>query len=227
MQSKKELDGIELKLVALLSMTLDHIGAVLIEPTWLGLSEIGQMVDICLRLAGRLAFPIYAFLLVEGFLHTRSWSKYMGRMALFAVISEIPFDMAAYGELTCVHQNVFFTLLIGLFVMRGMEKYSENKYAVVGIVSVGCCIAAVLHTDYSYMGILLIAVLYYLREEHFKRCVVSGVLFSYEITSVFAFMMIYRYTGKKGDIHLPKVVFYGFYPVHLLVLWGIRNALFC
>ena len=95
-----------------------------------------------------------------------------------------------------------------------------------GVILVGCVLGYVGHVDYSFMGVLLIAVLYLLRGDHKKRCIVGGALFAYEVTSIFAFMMIYRYNGKKGESRLPRMVFYGFYPVHLFLLWGIRIALF-
>lgn len=224
--NKKSYDGIDLKIWALFTMLIDHIGAVLIENTSLYSIESFQMLDVCLRLIGRLAFPIYAFLLVEGFLHTSSWKKYTLRMFVFALISEIPFDLAAYGEITSVHQNVFFTLLIGLLVLKGLEKAGQNKAVMAGITIAGCVAATLMNTDYSYMGILLIAILYILREDHKRRCIVGGALFAFEVTSVFAFMMIYRYTGKKGETKLPKMVFYGFYPAHLLILWLIRILVF-
>ena len=224
--NKSSFSGMDLKLCALFTMFVDHVGVGLIENTYLYHLESFQMLDVCLRLIGRLAFPIYAFLLVEGFLHTSSWKKYALRMFTFALLSELPFDLAAYGRIYWKHQNVFFTLLIGLIVLKGIEKVEENKAAVLGVILVGCVLGYVGHVDYSFMGVLLIAVLYLLRGDHKKRCIVGGALFAYEVTSIFAFMMIYRYNGKKGESRLPRMVFYGFYPVHLFLLWGIRIALF-
>ena len=219
----KKYDGMDLKLWALFTMFIDHIGAVLIETTYLYNIESFQVLNVCLRLIGRLAFPLYAFLLAEGFLHTRSWKKYAGRLFLFALISEIPFDLAAFGELTYTRQNVFFTLFIGLLTMKGLEKVKEKKLAAIGVIGAGCICAHLLQTDYSYMGILLIVILYIFREEHKRRCIIGGVFFSYEITSVLAFLMMYRYSGEKGETNLPRIVFYGFYPMHLLLLCVIRT----
>ncbi|MFA7532979.1 MAG: TraX family protein, partial [Tissierellaceae bacterium] len=87
-----------LKLIALTSMIIDHYGAIF----------HGDV--ILYRIIGRLAFPIYAFLLVEGYFHTRNVKKYGLRLFIFALISEIPFDYAFYGGLSFVHQNIFFTL---------------------------------------------------------------------------------------------------------------------
>ena len=224
--NKRSYSGMDLKLCALITMFIDHIGAVLIENTYLYYIEGFQMLDVCLRLIGRLAFPIYAFLLVEGFLHTSSWKKYTLRMLGFALISEIPFDLAAYEKINWQHQNVFFTLLIGLLLLKGIEKVEEKKAAVIGITIAGCVAAYLMKVDYSYIGVLLIVVLYVLRNDHKRRCIVGGVMFSFELTSILAFLMIYRYNGKKGETKLPKMVFYGFYPAHLLLLWLVRIAIF-
>ncbi|NLC03985.1 MAG: TraX protein, partial [Tissierellia bacterium] len=91
-----------LKIIALISMVIDHYGAI-----------FQSGIDIY-RIIGRLAFPIYAFLLVEGYTHTRDVKKYGRRLLIFALVSELPFDLAFYGKLSFTHQNIFFTLFIGL-----------------------------------------------------------------------------------------------------------------
>ena len=222
----KKYDASDLKIWALFTMFIDHVGAVVIENSYLSSIESFQMLDICLRLIGRIAFPLYAFLLVEGFLHTSNLKKYMGRMAVFALVSEIPFDLGIYGELSFAHQNVFFTLLIGLLVMKGLEKSEDHVLKMAFVTIAGCLAAAFLNVDYNYIGILLIVILYIFRKEHKRRCIIGGVLFSYEITSIFAFLMMYYYTGEKGETRIPKIVFYGFYPVHLILLWMIKSIAF-
>ena len=93
--------GLTLKLIAVISMLLDHTGHVLFP---------GQ---IWFRYVGRLAFPIYSFLLAEGFFHTKNLKSYMFRLLFFGIISEIPFDLAFYDTVfTFEHQNVFWTLLL-------------------------------------------------------------------------------------------------------------------
>ena len=91
-----------LKWIAIISMLIDHIGAVLFPwCEWM-------------RIVGRLAFPIFAYLLVEGFVYTKDVKKYLVRLGLFALISEIPFDLAFFGTVFApVHQNVFFELFCG------------------------------------------------------------------------------------------------------------------
>lgn len=219
----------ELKLVAAASMLIDHIGAVLIENTSLYQNESWTIAAVICRLIGRVAFPLFCFLLVEGFLHTSDRKKYILRMGLFTLISEVPFDLALFGRITLYRQNVFFTLFIGLLFLTAVEKVGTKtanpvyRASIQGLLTVLACGACFfLLTDYSYMGILLIAAFYFFRNEPKKKCIVGGVLFLYELTSIFAFVMIYRYSGKKGESKIPKQAFYWFYPLHLLVLWGIR-----
>lgn len=226
---QKKYDGIDLKYIAMATMLIDHIGVVFIENTELYSIESFQILDVCIRLIGRIAFPLFAFLLVEGFQHTGNLRNYAARLLVFAFISEIPFDLAASGKLTWAHQNVFFTLFIGLLVLKGLE-FAQTKassrtlyYTISGFsVIAGCLAACFLSVDYSYMGVLLIVILYLLRDEPKKQCIIGAILFSYELTSILSFFMIYRYTGQKGSTKLPKYAFYAFYPAHLLILWAVK-----
>ena len=171
---------------------------------------------VLLRLAGGLAFPIFAFLLVEGFLHTRDRKRYLAKLCVFALISEIPFDLALFGTpFYRGYQNVFFTLAIGVAVMMGLEKMGPERTAgggnagtgshagtehhagagvraeaegggravpppavvSVAVTAAGCLLAALLHSDFGWSGILLIAVLYMFRFDRARQmlfgCVVS------------------------------------------------------
>ena len=106
------LSSFALKCIALITMIIDHVGAILYPEARV------------LRIIGRIAFPIYAFLVAEGFYHTKNVKKYMLRLLLFALVSEIPFDLALTGQiLEFGHQNVFFTLFAGLLLM---ELYSRQ-----------------------------------------------------------------------------------------------------
>ena len=126
------LTGNTLKLIAIFTMLIDHIGAAVIEAGILSSNDMARMMailetergmqwylaDIVLRLIGRLAFPIFCFLLVEGFTHTGNEAKYARNLLLFALISEIPFDLAFFGRLFFPGaQNVYFTLFLGVEMM--------------------------------------------------------------------------------------------------------------
>ena len=141
------LSGTALKRIACLSMLIDHIGAALLEnglfrqnAVWQG----GIRLDFVMRMAGRLAFPIYCFLLVEGFVHTHDFRKYALRMLGFALLSEFPFDWAFFSGVYWGHQNVYFTLLLGLLAMKALDTYRapEGMPVLKGILGVAACFLA-------------------------------------------------------------------------------------
>lgn len=132
------ISGSTLKLIAIISMLIDHTGATVLravlnlpsvtsDPIWFAFWKTMYTYS---RNIGRIAFPIFCFLIVEGFTHTRNVRNYAFRMFLFALISEIPFDLALKGRwFNPDKQNVYFTLLIGLLVLIGLslaEKLSGN-----------------------------------------------------------------------------------------------------
>ena len=167
-KSKKGISGSTLKIIAIVTMFIDHVGATIVQrELYNGYSVMA--IGIIMRLIGRLAFPIFCFLLVEGFLHTSNIKKYATRLFLFALFSEIPFDFAFYKAFFAwEHQNVFFTLFIGILVMFGVDfvrkKYKENKSLRTLLVSlvivVGMVVAELIKCDYASLGILVILVLY-------------------------------------------------------------------
>ncbi|MGN0252199.1 MAG: TraX family protein [Oliverpabstia sp.] len=229
------LPGSTLKLIAAVCMLIDHTAfciiyydillpqAPIVEGSpvykWYVLYKV-------MRTIGRLAFPIYCFLLIEGFVYTSNRRKYALRLFLFALISEFPFDLALFQTpVTWEYQNVYFTLLIGFVTVWGMEAVRERKYYLylqVGIVLAGCLVAYVLHTDYDYKGIILIMLLYYFRFQPSVRTLAGCISLLWEPAACLAFIPINMYNGKRG---LPvKYMFYIFYPLHLLIL-GIFSCI--
>lgn len=220
-----ELNSFQLKWIAIITMVIDHVGAVLFP------------YHMAFRVIGRIAFPIFCFLLVEGFFHTRDICRYLMRLGAFAVFSEIPYDLAFHGSvLEFGGQNVFFTLFLGVLLMYLMEK---NRNVPVRIVYVLLTMwaASVLHTDYSYRGILLILI-YYLLNDRKELKVSAGAawnIFLYmdirnlmqipvQYFGAFASVPIALYNGERG----PKIkyFFYLFYPCHLLVLYICKLYIF-
>ncbi|WP_343208987.1 TraX family protein [Anaerolentibacter hominis] len=216
-----------LKLIAIVSMLLDHIGAILFPDV------------IALRYIGRLAFPIFCFLLVEGYYHTSNVKKYLLRLGIFAAISEVPFDLAFRGRLFDLgYQNVFFTLFLGLTVIWLMDEAVKklgadslkSKLFRVGFILVGCLLAELLHTDYSATGVLVIVFFYMLRDNKTLLTILIALFLGSDVfyggieyVAVLSMIPILKYNGKKGPG--MKYFFYVFYPAHLLILVAIRTFL--
>jgi len=156
---KIEITSMALHIMAMVFMLCDHLwGTVVPGNDWL----------TCI---GRLAFPIFAFLLVEGYYHTRDLKKYAIRLLIFALLSEIPFNLAIGGSLLYpIHQNVLWSLLISLALIHWNEKVKEKKKIwmrfAVGIASVilGCIAGLVTFADYYHAGILTALVFYFFRQ---------------------------------------------------------------
>lgn len=247
MEKKKGISGSTLKIIAIVTMLIDHIGAVILLRLLLqrGLGSLNQtdMAAVVqwlsdntvlywsytiMRMIGRVAFPIFCFLLVEGFLHTHDIKKYALRLGLFALLSEVPFDLAFGSKvLEFSYQNVFFTLFIGLLTMivyRAVEEKEEWNAAVrtflyVLIVAAGMAAAFLLKTDYAGKGVFCIMILYIFRKKRTWQLTAGCLSFIWETPALFGFIPIAFYNGTRGL--KMKYFFYVFYPLHLLVLYLI------
>lgn len=242
---RKGMSGNALKVIAMVSMLIDHIGAALIEIGVLKcqdqeafkallLTPYGKMwgrADLLLRMIGRLAFPILCFLLVEGFLHTRDVKRYLGRLLLFALISEIPFDLAFHGTwFYKSYQNVYFTLFLGLLLLVWYQKAGNDPLRqLLAILACGGA-SVLLRCDYNLSGLMLILIFYIFRNNEKARNVVGGLLCLIESmpnlgAAVLAFVPIKFYNGARGNKSW-KYVFYWFYPIHLTLLYLLRLIIF-
>ena len=246
------ISGYWLKMIAVITMLIDHSAATILErilvqmPSWAPATvdnwEQWYRLDLLLRGIGRMAFPIYCFLLVEGFHYTHSRRKYAARLFVFALISEVPFDMALnQSVLEFSYNNVFCTLFLGLLVIMAadwvMERFSsDNLTSEIGRITllvvigmVGCALASyVISCDYGASGVIAIYIMYLLRSKRelgFALAVVSLGVFSGELELLALLMLIplHFYNGTRGKQH--KYFFYAFYPLHLLLLaliaWGL------
>ncbi|MBQ9765517.1 MAG: conjugal transfer protein TraX [Lachnospiraceae bacterium] len=246
--------GSTLKLIAMICMLIDHIGAVIvwgvIEASYAesatAASAAVTMADLfncnpgmvilyyIMRSVGRIAFPIFCFLLVEGFVHTRSRKKYALRLLLFALVSEIPFDLANKAKLIeFSYQNVFFTLFIGLLAICVLEEVSlrfgetvdkRTLYGTNIAVTAAAMLAAYyLKTDYSLFGVLAIVIMYLFKEQKKKGmlygCVVLIIQSFLELFALVDIALVGMYNGKRGLKF--KYLFYIFYPAHLIALYYI------
>lgn len=235
-KKKAGISGSTLKIIALVSMFIDHMAVSLIEVNYgnkdsflynLPWSENTILqVDVVLREIGRLAFPIFCFLLVQGAMYTHDRKRYLCNMAVFALLSEIPFDLAFHNTLWYGNsQNVFFTLTLGLISIYLLDWWKGKEWISFGMVAVVAALAYFLRTDYGASGVILIVFFWLFRfEEKLRNILCSvwmivGISLS-EAAGIFAFLPIHAYNGERGK--QLKYFFYFFYPVHLLVLFGVR-----
>lgn len=232
MNEKKVISADALKWIALITMFIDHIGAGIIEKCYIHAPNMA-FIDIIIRGIGRLAFPIYCFLLVEGYQYTRSRWKYCLNLFVFALISEIPFDFLFREELTFDYQNVYFTLLLGMLaiMVAGEIEKKAWRFGIIleFLVAIGFgIIAEVLRTDYSSWGVFLIFLLFITRKSPRWVTCLAGSLFMFtqgtEVIAIISFILILFYNAKRSG-KVNKYVFYGLYPAHLALYCGIRFLL--
>lgn len=224
------LDGTALKLIAMVSMVFDHVGDLFFP----GL--------LWPRAIGRLAMPIFSFCIAEGFAHTRDKKKYLLRMGVFALVSELPFDLAFDGALGLGHQNIMLTFFLSILALlifdriRGERTPEAKRFPVgrtlLGLLAVAAmaALALLLRADYTVFAVLGVFLFYVLRQRHpLLRCGV-GVGFlaltrtvGYYSATGLSLIPLVLYNGKKG--RGLKWLFYAFYPGHLLLLWLLRGIL--
>lgn len=232
--TRRGISGSTVKIIAVAAMLIDHIAAVVlarqIRADYYGSIESGLYnCYIVMRLIGRLGFPIFCFLLVEGFQKTRSVAKYAFRLGLFALISEIPFDMALKNKpLEFGYQNVYFTLFFGLLALWAFDYFAKMGLTgfirlILSALVLALCMGAAnfMQTDYAAMGVLTIVAMYVFRKNKLLSmlagCVVLTIMDLSELTAFFALIPIALYNGSRGL--RMKYFFYGFYPAHLALLY--------
>ncbi|MBO5868894.1 MAG: hypothetical protein J6Q54_08305 [Oscillospiraceae bacterium] len=221
---KKGLTGNQLKLIALITMTIDHIGYILLPQYRI------------LRIIGRLAFPIYAYMIAEGCIYTKSMGKYLTTLAVTAVICQISTFLA--GSL---YLNIMVTFSLSVGIIRLLKKAKATgkllwKLAFLLAVAGAYFLAEVMPVflpgtdygiDYGFLGIILPVGLYVCKNKQQKLCVLavvlamlSGLYWSVQWYSLLSIPLLALYNGSRGKWKL-KWLFYAWYPAHLAVLWGI------
>ena len=226
----RRLSSNALKLTACVCMAVDHIGIVFMDNN-----------DI-MRAVGRLAFPVFAFLLVQGLLRTSDVRRYLLRLGIFAVVSEIPFDLAMHDTIWYPGaQNIFFTLTAGLFAIYAMDSRGPIGRWKVEIVLAAALLAEFLRFDYGMAGVGIIVMFYLIEKErsgadaytlaYFNKkqnieiVVLSSLVYILclgmnQLYALLAMIPVNMYSGERGRMRL-KYFFYLFYPLHLLLIWFI------
>lgn len=235
MKKKKLFSGTELKILATVLMVIDHFAAIVLQAYFnkTGQNQNAQIIVDAVRLIGRVSYPLFVFLTVEGFLHTKDVFKYMQTMLGFALFSEVPYDLAWFNTpFTLERQNVLFTLLGGIVCMYFIKKVEESEkvsdsmrfvYTVL-IGAAGFMAGYLLKLDFYGMGILAIVLMYYFRKDRILQGLWGNApliaLSTDQLFGLFAMIFISKYSGERGKLKW-KYFFYIFYPVHLLILFGV------
>ena len=236
MKTIKILNASHLKIIAMVCMLLDHMWATVIP---------GNLWMTCV---GRIAFPIFAFQVAEGYAHTKNFKKYLGRMFLFALISEIPYNLMAGGNwFHLFGQNVMFTFCLALLLIRLIDKARGRHWALGLVVTllgafVGYWVGMFTFVDYYGYGILMVLVFWLFRKVRFGWLVtlaamiyinfvmIGGLhleftlfgrdmLFAQQGFAVLAMIPIGLYDGRRGLEHRWfQYLGYVFYPAHMLIL---------
>lgn len=222
-QKKFQINGAGLKYIAFISMFIDHFNKTIITPL-LNYQEPLVTISTIFDIIGRIAFPIFAFMIVEGFYKTKSRGKYLSNLLIFAIISEVPYDMfQSKVFINNRSQNIMWALALGLLTLIIVDKLKEkikNKYAWLGIsiliVAINAVVATLLSFDYDYYSIIIIFILYLFYDKRFLGSILSYLVIIKEVYAILGFAVINFYNGEKGRQN--KLFNYLFYPVHLLIL---------
>lgn len=227
------LSGFDLKLIACITMVLDH------SSKFFHLRGAAEL--ILSDIAGRIAFPLFCFLLTEGYFHTHNVRKYTAHVLFFAVISEVPFNLMYGSWFFPEHQNTLFTLGLGLIMFRLLTAIRTHdcsltrSFLLQAAAVAGCAAAAYfLRLDYGWMGILCLTCFYYFNGVMMKNkldacfwgCLMLNLDLFGEAGAFLAMIPVALYNGERGRQLTPegaraaavKYAFYIFYPAHLALL---------
>lgn len=218
MNASIRLSGSTLKVIAVLSMVTDHCVYYFMEH--------GTLLYEVMRCFGRIAFPVFAFLIAEGFLHTRNRMKYFLQLLGFAVVSEVPWYLLNGADGS---HNVLFTLALGVIALSAMEALKKDGILCGAVILSIAYFASWLGVDYEWRGILMMVVFYLFGNVNpsFPSgrkaqlfCAFPLMMHYGIIGALLACGVIACYDGTRGFIHgkMAKYGFYAFYPVHLYII---------
>lgn len=262
----RNVSSFHLKLIALITMLIDHLADAFLAPLIIASKDFSlatsfysalmlwvnghreALIDVyyAMRTVGRIAFPIYCFLLVQGFIHTRNLRKYSLRLFIFAIISEVPFDLAFHSTFFApLSNNVFITLFICLMMLWAMthtaklcralyEKHGKKLLPVcIYVFALAFLLCAqyalqvkFLHSDYGIAAPAVIFIMYYLRKYPAVSYLFGTLALIAINSSAITFMALVGlvplllYNGTRG--RPMKYLFYVFYPLHLVILFAMR-----
>lgn len=213
-----KLSGSTLKVIAILSMLVDHCAYFLMDGTTINYE--------LMRCLGRIAFPVFAFLIAEGFTHTRNKKRYFGQLLAFAVVSEIPWYLLNGADGT---HNVMFTLALGVAALAVFEKLKTDSAVCICSILLIAWFATWSGVDYEWRGVLIVVIFYLLGTSKstfpFRKmiqllCAFPLMMHYGIIGAMLACMVIFLYDGTRGFVKgsMAKYGFYMFYPIHLMII---------
>ncbi len=215
----------KLKVIACITMLIDHYAMVLVNES--------TTAYVLMRIIGRIAFPIFAYLIAEGFFYTCNVNKYLIRLLIFAFISEIPYDIAQGLYFDFSNFNIFFTLFFALLGIHIYHRSTNKNLGLVIVLLIGF-IAELTEMDYGLYGIFTAFFFYYYRGNFRLQALSFGGMTAllvtlgnlgnnmidirthFQLFAIGSLLPIYIYNGKKGKN--IRYLFYVFYPAHLLIL---------
>lgn len=228
----KIMSGSTLKVLACVAMFIDHFAKIyLIKFDWARMtlfSIFGRNFSVVqlMVMFGRFAFPIFAFLLVNGFLHTKDRKRYGLNLFIFALLSEIPFNLLFNNALTFPKQNVMFTLLLGYLALCCLDYFKGKPLISVFSIVLLYVMTRLIKADYGASGYLFILLLYGLRKEKAIQSLACSMLLSMKFMVFLSFIPINMYNGERGFIktRFSKYCFYAFYPLHMLFIYLLAKC---
>lgn len=227
----KLLSGSALKLIACISMLSDHLAKFCFlrfswaNVVWFTIAGKSISLSQLMVMFGRFAFPLFAFLLVEGFLNTRNRKKYGLSLFVLALLSEIPFNLMNGNALLFPKQNVMFTLLLGYLAMCCLEYFKNLPIVSLLLLLFMFLVTRYMQADYRTAGFIFILLMYGLRKEKVIRCVAAPVLLQMKAMVFLSLLLTCLYNGRRGFIKTPflKYFFYAFYPLHMLIIYFLAR----
>ncbi len=209
-----------LKIIAVISMVIDHVGMLFFP----------QSAEF--RIIGRLAFPIFAFLIANGVIHTTNFRKYIGRLAIFALISQIPFYI--FTRMLGIEGfplNIFFTLTLGGLILHLYTRVKNIYISVLATLGI-IVLSHFVNYDYGLYGVMLIVSYYIFRKNMIfgSLAILVSTIYYYampnffvlQVFSLLAILIIALYKDDAIPSKKYRWIFYWFYPAHLAVLSLIR-----
>ena len=229
-------------IIAMFTMFLDHFALIIIQggklygydyslyQNAIKLPEARKWITIymVLRILESISFPIYTFLIVEGFRKTSNVFKYIMRILTLAIVSELPFDLMIFNKINidCFQaQNVVWTYFIAL-IMLSILRLMHNLPVALTIfpATIAGVITYFMRTDYWLEGIILVYIFYIFRRDLNMKCLLAFIVIffmtlkDYYGLGIFSMFFIYFYDGTKGILDLKRI-HYIFYPLHILILY--------